>query len=148
MYLKQSDLFFGLGHNFLKETMTIAEKVPFEDGECIFCEGDSANCFYILIKGKVSLILGDPGRVVHTTSGVGELFGCACLLGQDNYFITAQCDEPSVLLRLDLRMMNRIMKNDVENSILFYKNLAGALGNRLRQVYDAFALKPPTGNQN
>ncbi len=38
MYLKQSDLFTGLGHNFLKQTMAIAEKVSFdtENGRLFF----------------------------------------------------------------------------------------------------------------
>ncbi|MFC1858783.1 Crp/Fnr family transcriptional regulator [Thermodesulfobacteriota bacterium] len=144
MYLKQSDLFFGLGHNFLKETMAIAEKVPFEDGEFIFREGDPANYFYILIKGKISLILGDPAQVVYTTSGVGELFGCACLIGRDNYFLSAQCDKSSMLLRLDRQILNKILDNDTDNSILFFKNLAAALGNRLRQMYYTLALKTPT----
>ena len=144
MHLKQSDLFFGLGHNFLKETMAIAENVSYKGGEYIFREGDPANFFYIIIKGKIRLILGDPGQVVYTTSGVGELFGCSCLMGRECYFLSAQCEETSVLLRLDQKKMNRILNNDIDNNLLYFKNLSGALGNRLMQMYQKSAAKRST----
>ena len=139
MHLKQSDLFLGLGHYFIKETMAIAENVSYKSGEYIFREGDPADFFYIVIKGKIHLIRGDPGQVVYTTSGVGDLFGCSCLMGWEFYFLSAQCKEASVLLRLDQKKMNRILDKDIDNSLLYFKNLAGALGKRLMQMYQKSA---------
>ncbi|MBE9544456.1 MAG: cyclic nucleotide-binding domain-containing protein, partial [Proteobacteria bacterium] len=105
MYLKQSDLFTGLGHNFLKQTMAIAEKVSFEKGDFVLKEGEPADCFFILIEGQISLLLGDTGKVVYQSSGLGEVFGFASLIGRDTYFLTARCDGPSVILRIDRRKM-------------------------------------------
>ncbi|UCE53361.1 MAG: cyclic nucleotide-binding domain-containing protein [Desulfobacterales bacterium] len=141
MYLKQSDLFTGLGHNFLKETMAIAEKVPFDKGEFVFREGEAANCFFILIRGQISLILGDPGKVVYMSVGIGEIFGCSSLIGRDTYFLSAKCEEPSVLLSIDQQKMQKILSDDVENGFIFFKQLAGALGNRLMQMYQQFSQK-------
>ena len=141
MHLKQSDLFLGLGHNFIKETMGIAEKVSYKGGEYIFREGDPADSFYIIIKGKIHLILRYPREVVYKTSGVGDLFGCSCLMGWEFYFLSAQCEETSMLLRLDQKKMNSILDNDIDNSLLYFKNLAGALGKRLMEMYQKFAEK-------
>jgi len=138
MYLKQSELFTGLGHNFLKETMALAEKVAFGSGEFVFREGDRADFFFILIQGRIRLILGDPGTVVGTSSAVGEIYGCTNLIGRDAHFLSAQCEEPSVLLRIDQKKMQHLLSADVENGFIFYRQLAGALGNRLMQMYRQF----------
>ncbi len=139
MHLKQSDLFTGLGHNFLKHTMAIAEKVFFEKGDFVLKEGDPADYFFILIEGQISLLLGDPGKVVYQSSGLGEMFGCASLIGRDTYFLTARCDGPSVILRIDRSKMEKILTDDIDSGCLFYKQLSAAIGNRLMTMYAQLA---------
>lgn len=143
MYLKQSDLFTGLGHNFLKETMAIAEKVSVGKGEFVFREAEAATHFFILIQGRISLLLGDSGTKVYTSSGTGEIFGCSSLIDRDTYFLSAKCEEPSVLLSIDLHNMQKILSANVENGFIFFKQLAAALGNRLMQMYRQFSEKTP-----
>jgi CRP-like cAMP-binding protein len=135
MYLKQSDLFTGLGHNFLKQTMAIAEKVSFEKGATVLKEGEPADYFFILIKGQVSLLLGDTGKIVYQTSGLGEMFGCSCLIGHDTYFLTARCDDASLALRIDRSKMEKIIADDIDNGLLFFKQLSRAIGNRMMTLY-------------
>jgi CRP-like cAMP-binding protein len=135
MYLKQSDLFTGLGHNFLKQTMAIAEKVSFEKGTTVLKEGEPADYFFILIKGQVSLLSGDAGKIVYQTSGLGEMFGCSGLIGQDTYFLTARCDEASLALRIDRSKMEKIIADDIDNGLLFFKQLSRAIGNRMMTLY-------------
>ena len=135
MYLKQSDLFTGLGHNFLKQTMAIAEKVSFEKGATVLKEGEPADYFFILIKGQVSLLLGDSGKMVYQISGLGEMFGCSSLIGRGTYFLTARCDEPSVIIRIDRSKMEKILADDIDNGLLFFKQLSRAIGNRMMALY-------------
>ena len=135
MYLKQSDLFTGLSHNFLKQTMAIAEKVSFEKGATILKEGEPADYFFILIKGQISLLLGDTGKIVYQTSGLGEMFGCSSLIGQDTYFLTARCDDASLALRIDRSKMEKIIADDIDNGLLFFKQLSRAIGNRMMTLY-------------
>ena len=135
MYLKQSDLFTGLGHNFLKQTMAIAEKVSFEKGATVLKEGEPADYFFILIEGQVSLLLGDSGTMVYQICGLGEMFGCSSLIGRDTYFLTAICDKPSVALRIDRSKMEKILTDDTESGRLFFKQLSRAIGNRLMTLY-------------
>ena len=136
MYLKQSDLFTGLGHNFLKKTMAIAEKVSFEKGATVLKEGEPADYFFILIKGQVSLLLGDTGKKVYQTSSLGEMFGCSSLIGHETYFLTARCDEASLALRIDRSKMEKILADDIDNGLLFFKQLSRAIGNRMKTLYD------------
>lgn len=133
MYLKQSDLFLGLGNQFLKQVMTVAEKASFEGSEIVFREDHPADNFFILINGQVSIL--QEGQVVYTTSAIGEVFGCAGIIGRDSYFLTLQCDQPSVLLRFDRRRVQTLLDNDADNAVLFYRQLASALAHRLHQLY-------------
>ena len=135
MYLKQSDLFTGLGHNFLKQTMAIAEKVSFEKGAAVLKEGEPADYFFILIEGQLSLLLGDSGKIVYQISGLGKIFGCSSLIGRDSYFLTARCDEPSVALRIDRSKMEKILTADTDNGCLFFKQLSRAIGDRMMSLY-------------
>ena len=98
-------------------------------------EGEPADYFFILIEGKVSLLLGDAGKKVYQTSGLGEMFGCSSLIGQDTYFLTARCDEPSLALRVDRRKMEKILTDDSDNGLLFFKQLSRAIANRMMTLY-------------
>jgi CRP-like cAMP-binding protein len=143
MYLKQSELFTGLGHNFLKQTMAIAEKKSFEKGDFVLKEGEPADCFFILIEGQISLFLEGTGKVIYQSSGLGEMFGFSSLIGRDTYFLTARCDGPSVILKIDRRKMEKILTDDIDNGCLFFKQLSSAIGNRLMTMYAQLAKKPP-----
>ena len=135
MYLKQSDLFTGLGHNFLKQTMAVAEKISFEKGDFVLKKGKPADYFFILIKGQISLLLQDTGKLVYQSSILGDMFGFSALIGRDTYFLTARCDEPSVILRIDRRKMEKILTDDIDSGCLFFKQLSNAIGNRLMNMY-------------
>ena len=143
MYLKQSNIFTGLGHNFLKQTMAIAEKVSFGKGDFVLKEGEPADYFFILIEGQISLLLGDTGKLVYQCSGLGEMFGCSALIGRDTYFLTARCDRPSVVLRINRRKMEKILTDDIDNGCLFFKQLSGTIGNRLMTMYAQLAKNTP-----
>jgi CRP-like cAMP-binding protein len=135
MYLKQSDLFTGLGHNFLKQIMAIAENMSFEKGATVMKKGEPADYFFILIEGQVSLLSGDPGKTVYQICDIGEMFGCSSLIGRETYFLTARCDEASVALRIDRKKMEKILTDDTDNGCLFFKQLSRAIGNRLLNLY-------------
>jgi CRP-like cAMP-binding protein len=143
MYLKQSDLFTGLGHNFLTQTMAIAEKISFEKGDFVLKEGEPADYFFILIEGQISLLLGGTNKVIYQSSGLGEMFGFSSLIGRDTYFLTARCDGPSVVLRIDRRKMEDILIDDIDSGCLFFKQLSGAIGDRLMTMYAQLAKKTP-----
>ena len=65
--------------------MDTAVKESFDSGEHIFSEGASASHFYILISGRVKLMVGEEGRSVFTVSQAGELFGWSSLVDRDVY---------------------------------------------------------------
>ena len=139
MYLKQKDMFWEMDREFVKSIMKIAEPVRYETGDSLFQEGDQADNFYILVKGRVKLILGQTGHVVYVVSNGGEAFGWSSLVGRTTYSASAESVIPTKLLKFEKQKLQKAIKEDPANGSVFYKRIAEILGNRLLQSYDIIA---------
>lgn len=135
MYLKQKDIFWEMGKNFVKKIMDVAGTGTHKKGELLFRKGGPANTFYILLKGRVKLSLGETGHIVYIVSKAGEAFGWSSLIGRERFSASAECMTDSKLLIWDKDRLQKILKKDPANSLLLYKRLAELLGNRLLQSY-------------
>ena len=135
MYLKQKDLFRSLDKDFVKEIMDIAETVSHGAGEWLFQEGNSADWFYILLKGHVKLSLGQTGQVVYVVSNAGEAFGWSSLVGRPSYSASAECVTATKLLKFNKEKFQNIVEKDTANGLTLFKSLAAILGDRLLQSY-------------
>jgi CRP-like cAMP-binding protein len=135
MHIGHSNLFSGLGHDFLKEIMMAAENVAYEDGHVVFEEDDAADYFYLLTSGQVRLYTSEPLHEIYVARTAGEIIGWSTLIGRKSYSLSAACLGPVVLLRIDRQRMKAILARDHEIAARFFKHLAGALGNRLLQLY-------------
>jgi CRP-like cAMP-binding protein len=140
MFIQQTDLFQGMDKDFIKETYDLTVKESFELGKVLFREGDRASHFYILLKGQVRLGTRDTGQVVHTVSRPGEAFGWSSLVGRDIYSASAECVQPTKLLKIDREDFQEILEKDPINGLSFFRRLAGALGERLINSYASLGL--------
>jgi CRP-like cAMP-binding protein len=137
MYIKQSELFTGTSMDFVKKFMDISEMSSHKKGEVLFQENDPAKSFYILLNGCVKLSIGDPEQMVYNSKRNGEAFGWSSLIGGAVYSASAECLGPTKLLKTDSDKLSRILEEDAENGIIFYKQLAATLGKRLLEIYKA-----------
>jgi CRP-like cAMP-binding protein len=135
MYIKQSDLFKGTSMDFVKKFMDISEMSSHKKGEILFRENDPAKCFFILLNGCVKLSMGEPERVVYNAERNGEAFGWSSLIGGDVYSASAECIEATKLLKTDSNKLSKVLEADPDNGIIFFKQLAATLGNRLLEAY-------------
>ena len=144
MYIKQKDIFWAMSKEFVKEIMEIAVTESHKEGETLFHGGDPANAFYILLKGRIKLSLGETGHVVYIVSNAGEAFGWSSLIGRESFSASAECMTPTKLLKLDKDKLQPILKKDPANSLILFKRLAEILGNRLLQSYTIISSTLPT----
>lgn len=139
MYLKQGDLFWGMDTDFVKEAMAATTKENLEEGQVVFREGDPADAFYILVKGRIKLTLGEKSREVYVAYQPGEIIGWSSLIGRDTLSATARCLEPTILSKVDRRRFLDILgKHPTEGATLFQR-VAMMLGNRLVILYPSIA---------
>ncbi len=139
MRLKQSDIFQGLNPNILKAIMAIGTRHAFPEGTFVYHRDDPADFIYILMQGEVRLHLGDDGTEVFVIAGLGEVFGWSSLIGRKRHTLSAFCGRPSTVLKMDQRRLTALIEADPDSSIVFYRQLSRALGNRLLQIYDTVA---------
>jgi len=135
MHLKMGDFIMGMGKTFATEAMEISEKLSLNEGNVIFSVGNTAGHFYVLLKGQVQLRLGNNGPVVYQARHPGEIIGWSCLIGRKTYSASAECMEPTDLLRFDRENFLKILTKNPANEALLYKRLAEMLGNRLLELY-------------
>ena len=143
MYIKQSELFTGTSMDFVKKFMDVSEMCSHKKGDFLFQKNDPAKFFFILLNGCVKLSIGDPEQVVYNTKCNGEAFGWSSLIGGDVSSASAECLEQTKLLKTDSHKLSRILEEDAENGMIFYKHLAATLGKRLLETYKM--LKPERG---
>lgn len=146
MYFKQKDVFWGMDKDFVAQIMKLTVPESYDPGDIIFRIGDPAEKFFILTKGQIKLSLGDAGHVVYIVSKAGEAFGWSSLIGRDAYSATAECLSTTNLLKINGEQLQTILEKDSDNGLIFFKRLAGILGNRLLQSYQKIssAMQPET----
>jgi CRP-like cAMP-binding protein len=135
MYIQQADLFWGMSRSFVKEVMGVAKKETYQKGDFLFREGDPAAHFYILVKGHIKLTTSEAGQLVHTVDHGGEAFGWSSLVDRDVYSASAECTEKAILQKIDRRSLQKVLEEDTANGLIFFKRLAGIIGNRLIWSY-------------
>lgn len=135
MVFKMGDFILGMGKEFALEAMEISEKLSLEVGETLFDAGDPAHHFYVLIKGRVELSLGQSGPVVYTARHPGEVIGWSSLVGRGDFSASAQCRESAKLLKFDRTNFLALLQKNSANEALLFRRLAEMLGNRLLEIY-------------
>jgi CRP-like cAMP-binding protein len=139
MYFKQSDLFSGMDHGFVKAIMAKAEKLTYRTGDIIFREGDETRYFYILTKGHVKLRIGRDEHTVYVLNRAGECFGWSSMIKRPHFSASAICAATTSLMRLDKTEVRTIMKANPGNGLIFMERMAGMIGDRLLRCYAALA---------
>jgi len=139
MYLKQGDLFWGMDPNFVKEAMGATTKENLEEGQVVFREGDPAESFYILVKGRIKLTLGEKSREVYVAYQPGEIIGWSSLIGRETLSATARCLEPTILSKVDRQRFLDILGDYPSEGAALFQRVATMLGNRLVNLYPSIA---------
>ena len=139
MYLKQGDLFWGMDRDFIKAAMDISSKENYHEGEVIFREGDSADAFFILIKGRIQLTLGAKSREVYVAYQPGEIIGWSSIIGRDKLSATATSLEPTILQKLERQRFFMVLGDYPAEGAVLFQRVAAMLGNRLVSLYPSIA---------
>jgi CRP-like cAMP-binding protein len=135
MQLQQGDLFWGMDKGFVKKAMDLSTKISLAEGDYLFHEGDRAADFYILLTGRVKLILGKSDKVVYMARQAGELIGWSSLTDREAYSASGRCEEASSLLKIDSALFLNLLHDEPASGMTLYQRIATMLGNRLLELY-------------
>lgn len=135
MSIKENKLFKGAGQNFIDHVNAIAVRESHAKGVFLFKTGDPADNFYILEEGRMCICADTRGHEVSFIYTPGEFFAWSALLDRPSYSASAECIIPSKVIRIEMKQLNQIIRNDPANGLIFYKNFAEIIGGRFLESY-------------
>lgn len=137
MLLSAADLFQDLSPASLEAAAAIAVEERHAAGSFLFQAGDRAGDFFVLCQGRVRLSVSRGGGIAHTVNRPGETVGWSSMAGLAAYSASAECIEPSTILRIPAHKLTAIFENNPADGVEFFRRLLRHIGGRLIESYGA-----------
>lgn len=135
--IESCGLFQGIHSTTRKAVEAIADRQSCPAGGFVFQSGEPAQHLYILDKGRIRLRFSDGGQVAYALSEPGEIFGWSSMVNQAAYTLSAQTVSEVSVIQLESKKLEEILAGDPTSGMLFYRNLAEFIGQRLFNSYKA-----------
>jgi len=122
----------------LERIIPLAERLIFDEREAVFRQGDSADLFYLLLKGKVLLEqrLSDKMTVSMDAIKPGYSFGWSSIVRgvldpYSRYTSDAICVEPSEVIAVKAEELHDMLEADHTMGFVINRNLNRVIKQRL-----------------
>jgi CRP-like cAMP-binding protein len=141
--LKKIDLLRDFDEDSIAQLASSAHERHYTAGETIFLRGDKGDCFYVIVSGRVRIVLGvaDGREMTLRHQGPGTIFGEIAMLDGRTRSADAMALDPTTLARISRGHFMDIMEHQPKLA----QALLRALCARLRVLTDqveAIALFP------
>jgi len=134
--LSQCSLCSGLNTAELETISRITQIKNLNKGEMIFFEGDPADGFYLLLKGRVRVYKSSPDGKEYTIHQImpGQLFAEAAIFKGDRFPANCSSIDDSTVAYFPKEAFIRMIKDSPEISLKIIGSLSGFLRDFNRQV--------------
>jgi CRP-like cAMP-binding protein len=141
--LRKIDLLEGFDEDSIAKLASSAHERHYTAGETIFLRGDQGDCFYVVVSGRVRIVLGvsDGREMTLRHQGPGTILGEIAMLDGRARSADAMALDPTSLVRISRTHFIELMEQQPKLA----QALLGALCARLRVLTDqveAIALFP------
>jgi len=130
--LKEHSFFQGLSPEDLEFIAGCGKNVVFKEKAVIAKPGDAADLFYLICRGRVSLILEHhPYKpFIFQTLGENEILGLSWLIPPYRWTVAAQAIETVVAIALDGGCIREKCEKDPDLGFKLMKHLASVMVSR------------------
>lgn len=139
MLLEDVGLFSEMSSEFMNELDKHLIMERFESGAFLYKHGEPASHLYILVEGRVRVILGVQGHIALVVSHPGDAIGWSSLVEQEVHTTTAECLVPCRVNKIAREKLAEMFDRHPANGLQFYRRLARLLR---RQLLDTYSLIP------
>lgn len=142
--LKEHTFFQDLSDEDLTFIAGCGKNIVFKEGEMIANSGDSADLFYLIREGRVSLILHTPPQkpFVFQTLGHNEILGLSWLVPPYRWTVTAKASKKIRAIAFDGKCIREKCEKEPRLGFLLMKHLVSVLIQReeaaMLHVLDVF----------
>ena len=132
--IAQHPFFQGLSPEYLELITGCAKNVRFDEGEFLFREGETAESFYLIREGRVSLGISAPGKglIPIQTVGADDVLGWSWLFEPYGWLYHARALQPVRALAFDGVCLRGKCEEDHDLGYDFMKRFAGIMTQRLQ----------------
>ncbi len=131
MTVADVSLFAGMSPEFMSDLDNHLITERFSAGDHLYCHGEEARFLYILVEGRVRVILGDQGQIAHVVSSPGETMGWSSLVDQEVHTTSAECLQSCLVSKIPREKLGEIFDRHPTSGLRFYKRLAKLLRRQL-----------------
>jgi NTE family protein/lysophospholipid hydrolase len=151
LYLATVPMFAGLDSAALTELDLAANWVRLEGGQTLFRQGDRPDYLYIVVRGRLEVVVGDPGHEdVVNHLGRGAVVGEVALFSGEPRTATVRAIRDSELLRLSREALHAFVMRQPQSAL----EMLRVLSTRVRPVppsrrdtlVSTIAVVPPRGS--
>jgi CRP-like cAMP-binding protein len=130
--LKEMVMLAYLTDEMLDQLVPITEMLQFEEKEYIFRQGDRAERFYFVLKGKVLLEQRLTPQITVSISSIkpGFMFGWSALLEEDFYTTDAICAEACQLLSYRSNRLKALLESNPSMGYIMSQRLLHVIKKR------------------
>lgn len=109
------------------------KNVVFEPGDYLTREGEEADCFYLIRKGRVSIEIHMPagGAAVIQTAAEGDVVGVSWLFDSPRWNFDVRATERTRALHFDTSCLKKKCEDEPRFGYLIMKKFSGLLMERL-----------------
>ena len=119
----------GLFESFSPEQLRLlafgAERLVLRTGRELYHEGQSADCGYIVVSGKIALFhQTDQGRVTIRPVAPGAVLGEMALIAKTNRMTGAVAEEETEVIRISRSIFRRILEEYPELAAMLHHHIS------------------------
>jgi CRP-like cAMP-binding protein len=143
--LLDEPFFQDIAPELLGEFTSCASLTRFEPGQMILREGEPADRFYVIRRGRIALSIQSPGRgtLVIQTLGDSDVLGWSWLIPPHQWRFDARALEPTETILIDTRCLMGVCATNHELGHLLAMKFAAIIAQRLQatrmQLLDLYA---------
>ncbi len=137
MLLSAAEPFHHLSPATLDAAAALAAEERHPAGAFLFRAGDPADGFFVLSEGRIRVSISRRGGIAHTLNRPGQILGWSSMAGFETYSASAECIEPTTVLRIPAARLIGLLESDPASGLAFYQTLARYIGGRLIESYGA-----------
>jgi CRP-like cAMP-binding protein len=135
MILKEIELFEGVDFEVMNEIAGICSEENYSKGTTIFERDEQAKCLYILLEGKVYLVIKNGGSITYSLTEPGDVFGWSSMLEHGRYTASGICSTDLKAAKIEKEKLIKIFKNHPDDGFKVLQRLAGVISRRLSNAY-------------
>lgn len=122
-----------LTDDMIEKLLPITELQKFDEGEVVFREGENADSFYMVRRGKILLEQRISEKITISMGTVkpGYAFGWSAILGGATYTTDAVCPEKSDVFSINGLELTRLLDKDHSMGYLITQRVLRIIKKRL-----------------